>query len=98
MKLFISFDTDQKLFFCSVGDLDPVEVATGIFWWVATDNGSRSKKKTRSRPITGRDPKKNSGRDRPRVATRKKNPIATEVCGRDPVEKIFSFFFSFKNE
>jgi hypothetical protein len=54
----------------------------------------------------GRDPEKKSGRDRPRVAiqkisgrdpwtvaTQKKNPVATELSGRDPVEKIFLFFF-----
>jgi hypothetical protein len=69
---------------CSVGDLDPVEVATGIFWWVATEHGSRAKKKIRSRPTTGRDPERKSGRDR---GLRSRS-------GRD----FFSFYYSHRKE
>jgi hypothetical protein len=47
-----------------------------------------------SRPTTGRDPEKKSGRDPCLVATQKKNPVATEVCGRGPVGKIFSLYYS----
>ena len=36
----------------------------------------------------------NSGRDRPRVATQKKKPVATEHCGRDPVGEIFFLLLS----
>jgi WD40 repeat protein len=73
-----SFNIGHTSIFClkllsdgSVGDLDPVEVATGIFWWVATENGSRPRKKIRSRPTAGRDPKKKTGRDPWSVATLK---------------------------
>jgi hypothetical protein len=55
----------KKLFYPknSVGYLDPVEVATGIFLWAATKQRSRRTKKFRLRPMMGHDLDKNLGRD-----------------------------------
>ena len=41
-------------------------------------------------PTTGRDPKKKSGRDRPRVATQKKYPVETDHGSR-PKKKFPEF-------
>jgi hypothetical protein len=49
-----------------LGTIDPDPVATQKI-----KNRSRPRKKYRSRPVIGRDPEKNSGRDRTRFATQK---------------------------
>jgi hypothetical protein len=53
--------------------------------------GSRPKTGRDPEKKSGRDPKIKSGRDRPRAATQKENPVATEICGRGPVGIFFLF-------
>jgi hypothetical protein len=62
----------------SAGDLGPVEVATQIFFRVATEDGSRSTKNIRSKTKHGRDRNYTTGS---KFLGHDRN------SGRDPIEK-----------